>query len=162
MSWFNWVCPCAPARLVSMLPWGLLGAEGLHCLLSPPPRLQRWERACSQLPAGAEDSRLFTGSLSGLGLTLHDPAWGACLLHLFVKTGHPTSRNKDNQRKQARVRLLCSHVYSACTCKVALFPCLLCVHRRGFSIALSILKKTCRPESIGSLPWFCWQPGAPR
>lgn len=115
MSWFNWVCPCAPARLVSMLPWGLLGAEGLHCLLSPPPRLQCWEGACSQLLAGAEDSRLFTGSLPGPGLTLHDPAWGACLLHLFVKADHPTSRNKDNQRKQARVGLLCSHVYSART-----------------------------------------------
>lgn len=32
------------------------------------------------------------------GVTRHDPAWGAFLLHLFLKTDHPTGRNEDNQK----------------------------------------------------------------
>lgn len=143
MSWFNWVCPSAPARLVSALPWGLLGAEGSRCLLSPPPRLQPWECACSQILAEAEDSRLFAGSLPVLGVSVHDLAWGACLLRLFAKTGHPTSRNQDNQRKQEHVRLLCSHVYSACTEETSTLHC-------QYSTRLA-------DQSVGSPPW---QPGA--
>ena len=77
----------------------------------------------SLLPAGAEYSQLFPWSLPMLGVTLHDPASGACLLHLFVKIGHPTSGNKDNQRKQEHAKLLCSHVYSTSTEGAAALCC---------------------------------------
>lgn len=82
-----------------MVPWGLLGAEALCCLLLPPPRMQPWARARSQCPQQPGQTSLH-GVTPVLVVTLWDPAWGACGLCLFAKSGHPTSRNKDGQGEQ--------------------------------------------------------------
>lgn len=73
-----------------MVPWGLLGAEALCCLLLSPPRMQPWARAqCPQQPGQTSLHRV----TPVLVVTLWDPAWGG-LWPVFVCKERPPDEQK--------------------------------------------------------------------